>query len=696
MIDETDWDSLLSFSNINSAWEAFSHKFLSIMKECIPTGTCPKKRSLPWITKDVRKIILKRKALHRRAKKRGWQPDEKKIYNMYRNKVVSLLRSGKRDHFKKLRTASPKEFWKSIKQLTKSHQSSIPTMSHEGKTATSSKDKAEMVNDYFSTCFNTMVPPLDDPTSLPTCIGSLELDPDKCPSDLLCTEEEVYKLLVNLDVTKANGPDGISAKMLKKTASSIYPVLTNLFNQSIKSGQVPTAWKFSSVVPIPKGNEDASSPKNYRPISLLSIISKVLERLIHGKVLKHLQDSNILSHVQWGFSAGKSTVGALLAATNDWLVTFDKGMDIGAVFFDITKAFDSVPHRLLINKLHHSGLNKYLLKWILSYLTDRKQVVVMDGVSSESTHVQSGVPQGSVLGPLLFLVYINEVCILPFEPSTKLILYADDILMYRPLSSQADFNHLQDGIDILNEWTEHQYLTFNPSKCKAMVLSRKLNTVSPANPLLLKGQALDFVDSIKYLGLTITSDLLWSRHIQQISNKARKLVGMLFRQFYNYTDKQTIKTLYLSIVRPHLEYACQVWDPHLEKDKNTLEKVQKFACKVCSKSWDTDYEDLLEELHLPTLETRRSHLKLGTFYNFVHGHSVPPFAINYRPSIDYSIRSHHNMTILQPYAHTNQYLHSFLPSTVSLWNKLPQETVNATSINSFKNSIKSLSLSSPT
>lgn len=483
--------------------------------------------------------------------------------------------------------------------------------------------------------------------------------------------------------------------MLKKTASSIYPVLTNLFNHSIQSGQVPTAWKCSSVVPIPKGIEDLSSPKNYRPISLLSIISKILERLIHSKVLKHLQDSNILSNSQWGFSAGKSTVGALLAATNDWLDILERGMDIGAVFFDITKAFDSVPHRLLIKKLHDSGLNEYLLKWIVSYLTDRKQSVVLDGVSSDSTHALSGVPQGSVLGPLLFLVYINGVCNLPFEPSTKLVLYADDILMYRPLSSLADFNHLQNDIDILDEWTENQCLTFNPKKCKAMVLSRKRNTVLPTNPLLLKGQALEFVDSIKYLGLTISSDLSWSRHIEQISSKARKLVGMLFRQFYNYTDKQTIKTLYLSIVRPHLEYACQVWDPYLEKDKNTLEKVQKFACKVCCKSWDAEYENLLEELHLPTLETRRTHLKLCTFYNFVHSHSVPPFTINYRSPNDYSIRSHHNLAITQPYAHTNQYLHSFFPSTVSLWNKLSQETVNATSIHSFKNAITSHFHSSP-
>ena len=261
------------------------------MKECIPSGILPKKRSPPWITKDVRKLIVNRKALHRRAKKSSWQPTEKRTFNMYRNKVVYLLRSGKRDYIKKLRMSNPKDFWKLIKQLTKNPpNSSIPTLSYEGRTAISSKDKASMINDYFSTCFNTMVSPLEDQADLSDCISSLDLDTDKCPSGLLCTEEEVYELLVKLDVTKANGADGISATMLKKTASSIYPALTSLFNQSIQSGQVPTIWKFSSVVPIAKGSEVLSAPKNYRPISLLSIVSKVLEWLIHSKVQKHLLD----------------------------------------------------------------------------------------------------------------------------------------------------------------------------------------------------------------------------------------------------------------------------------------------------------------------------------------------------------------------------------------------------------------------
>ena len=295
-----------------------------------------------------------------------------------------------------------------------------------------------------------------------------------------------------------------------------------------------------------------------------------------------------------------------------------------------------------------------------------------------------------VYGELYSANPTNKGC----EPSTKIILYADDILMYRPFSSRNDFIHMQNDINILDEWNENQYLRFNAKKCKAMILSRKQNIVLPTN-LLLKGQALQFVDSIKYLGLTISSELSWSRHIKHISSKSRKLVSMLFRQFYNFTHIKTMKLLYISIVRPHLEYACQVWDPYLE-DKNALEKVQKFACKVCCKSWDAEYEKLLEDLQLPTLETRRMHLKLCTFFNFVHCHSVPPFTLNSRSTNDYPIRSHHNLTIDQPYAHTNQYLHSFLPSTASLWNKLSQETVNATSMYSFKNSIPSHFRSSST
>ena len=251
-------------------------------------------------------------------------------------------------------------------------------------------------------------------------------------------------MLNSLNTTKANGPDGISARMLKNTAPSITPSLTKLLNLSIQSGRFPEAWKLSSVVPIPKGNEH-ETPSNYRPISLLSVTSKLLERHFHQLITDHLSDNHPLANTQWGFQPAKSTVTALLSTTYDWLEEMEAGRDICSVFLDLKKAFDTVPHQSLMEKLVRLNLNPFILQWLCSYLMNRQQKVVVGGEESETIPVISGVPQGSVLGPLLFLIYIDGVTRIPLSEGSKLVLYADDMLLYRRITSPVDFNSLHAG-----------------------------------------------------------------------------------------------------------------------------------------------------------------------------------------------------------------------------------------------------------
>jgi len=269
--------------------------------------------------------------------------------------------------------------------------------------------------------------------------------------------------------------------MLKYTAASIAPSVTKLFNLSIKTGQVPTAWKMSSVVPIPKSSVQ-DSPRNYRPISLLSILSKVLERHnMHWIISAHLADNNIMSNAQWGFSAGKGTVTALLLTTYDWFRILEDKRDICAVFFDFSKAFDTVPHGPLLDKLLQLGLNEYVTRWITDYLTCRQQKVLVNGTTSDSVPVLSGVPQGSILGPLLFLIYVNSLASLPISEGSHIVLYADDLLLYQPISTQSDHNALRQDIASLERWSmnSNNSLQFNISKCKYMVVSRRDPLGSP-------------------------------------------------------------------------------------------------------------------------------------------------------------------------------------------------------------------------
>ena len=317
------------------------------------------------------------------------------------------------------------------------------------------------------------------------------------------------------------------------------------------------------------------------------------------------------------------------------------------------------------------------------------QDVVVGGESSLDTPVLSGVPQGSVLGPLLFLVYIDDVSDVLLSDGSTLNLYADDMLLYKPVKSIEDIHHLQMDIDCISEWVSCNKLTLNPTKCKTMVISRKRNSVQPYAQFVLNGRPLEQVETFKYLGILLSSDLSWSAHIESICTKARKLIGLLYRRFYGNIDDHSLLELYSVLVRPHLEYAAPVWDPHLTKYTNKLESVQKFALKMCLKQWDLGYQDLLDLSQLPTLENRRLYLKLCTLYKIIHGYFYFPPNV-FVPQVS---RQSYSLPLLhQPHAHTNAFQSSFVPSSVSVWNHLPHEALTAHSINSFKSLIAPLFL----
>ena len=259
-------------------------------------------------------------------------------------KVTLLFLQCKHAYLNDLHHVEPKTFWKRIKSLSK-HNESIPTLTCEGVDTNTDAGKAELLNKQFHDNFNHTHPPL-----LSSDFSCLPTDPSSCPDYLLCTEEQVSNLIAALDCSKATGTDAISARMLKGTLSSILPSLTNLFNLSIRTGTFPQSWKCARVVPIPKKG-DLSNPANYRPISILPILSKILERHIHGIISDHLKVNAPISDQQWGFSPGKSTTSALLSFTHDCSEALDNGKEVAAIFFDLSKAFDSVPHLLLLTKL---------------------------------------------------------------------------------------------------------------------------------------------------------------------------------------------------------------------------------------------------------------------------------------------------------------------------------------------------------
>ena len=225
---------------------------------------------------------------------------------------------------------------------------------------------------------------------------------------------------------------------------------------------------------------------------------------------------------------------------------------------DFRKAFDSVPHRPLLDKLSQLGVNEKIILLVANYLTARQQSVVLNGVVSDSVDILSGVPQGSVLGPLLFIIYVNDLAYISLSGTSKVILYADDLALHRPITSANDYYVLQEDITAIENWTAANNLHFNISKCKYMMISRRRTPEIQVPPLTLNGLPLERVETFKYLGLLLSSDLSWFNHIDSVCSRAKRILGLLYRQYYRHADSEAIRQLYISLVRPHLEYGCTV------------------------------------------------------------------------------------------------------------------------------------------
>ena len=274
----------------------------------------------------------------------------------------------------------------------------------------------------------------------------------------------------------------------------------------------------------------------------------------------------------------------------------------------------------------------------------------------------------------------------------ELTLYADDVLLFRIINSPEDFDALQKDVDKVGSWSSANFLALNRAKCKYMVVSRKRLPSTPPSPLLLEGHPMEQVKIFKYLGVLLSHDLSWCEHIQSVCSKARKILGLLYRRFYNNTSSDSFVQLYLSLVRPHLDYASALWSPYLKKDVSALENVQKLACRMATRLWDSGYQDLLSCVSLPSLEHRRLETRLCTLYKIINNLCYFENGIITLSTTPLSYRANHNLVFNRPFARTNSYFYSFVPYTISLWNNLDSSLVCASSISSFKRKLRSFSL----
>ena len=665
LLSEVSWTSLLSSSDIDECWSAFKSKFLDIMSLCIPTKLISPSPLPPWLPKSLLPKIRRRQALFRHSKS---SPSLLPLYRSLQNSIYSSI--------KNQLSSSPDKFWSFVKSLRKS-PSTVPPLFSNGSLLTSDSDKSHCLNSFFASCFNSSANPLNP------------IPPFSCPPldhTFLCTEDTVLKLIMSLPTKTASGPDSISSFMLKSSAHSISLPLSILFNLSISSGLVPLDWKISSIVPIPKSSPPSSSPSNYLPISLLSLVNKLLEKHIHSILLDFSLSNNLISPLQFGFVPHRSTTNALLYSTHSIHSLLESNSSVCGVFLDLKKAFDSVPHQPLLDLLSSQNFPPLLLNWLHSYLLNRSQSVRLNGSSSSSQSVLSGVPQGSILGPLLFILYVNGITHLSLSLNCHLILYADDIFIFKPINSSHDFYNLQSDLSSVSSWLSSNFLFLNPSKCKYMFFQRSNSSfVNSLPPLLISDSPIDRVYFFKYLGVFLTPSLSFSMHISPICKKSRKVLGLIFRHFYRFSSSSSIIRLYFSLVRPILEYYSPVWSPSSSTLSSKLESVQSFALNLASKFDSDSIPSISSSHHISSLSSRRKISSLKSLFKISHNPSHFPCSsilIKY-PRPPYPIRSYDPNNFLPIFSRSSSFSKSYFPSAILLWNSLDSSIKSSLSLSSF-------------
>lgn len=502
-------------------------------------------------------------------------------------------------------------------------------------------------------------------------VGEVGLE---CPSgdqmgDLSIVESDVVLGIKALKSGKASGEDQINSDLLKFVVDNVSKFLSFLFNRCLEEGIMPRVWKRALVVPVYKGG-DKSLASNYRPVSLTSVVCKILERLIDSRVRSYLEGRRWFYHRQHGFRTGYSCGSQLVSFVQDLQDALDKNQRVDAVFLDFAKAFDKVSHKILLKKLSTLGLSVKLVRFIKCFLCERTQIVKVGNGLSDSVDVTSGVIQGSVLGPLLFLIYVND---LPSVVQSSIRLFADDCVVYRIVDGDRDKAILQDDLDQIVEWCGSNSMELNHSKSNLVRFGCR-SLISTEN-YFVNGNIINESKFYKYLGIHIQANLKWDTHINFIVNKAYRKLGM-FGRVLRGTSREVKSKVYLTYVRPNLEYCSMVWDKHSKQLEGKVEMVQRRAARFVFGKFDrfSSPSLMIRELGWASLLERREWAKLRVMFKAYQGiRSWEEISSRFREPNYYS-RVDHRRKIQKPRFLKNVGLHSFVGSGIDLWNGLSVNT----------------------
>ncbi len=607
---KTDWSPLYTIKDSCEAAVYFSDIVHDIILATVPLAMKKNKNSYPpWFTREVFQAI-KEKEKYRAKYKRTGNPTFLEKFQELRRKAKRLIRRSKRVLEVNIETKmkeDPKKFWTYVNEKRKQRTNSN-AYKYNGNNLYSPQDIADAFAEHFSSVFSESSSTFSSGT-----VGKTKGDVQVRNIQTWEVEDALNKLKPK----RTLGPDGVPQYIYKACKEFFIQPLTYIFNLILQSSKFPSCWKVSKITPIPKNNQ-LNEIVNYRPISILPVPAKVFETIMHRRIYDQIRSQ--ISDSQHGFIEGRSVVTNLVSFVQYTSYILDQNSQIDTVYTDFQKAFDKVDHQILISKIIETGFSEPLTQLFTSYFSNRKQYVDYKGSISKTFTCTSGVPQGSILGPLLFLIFINDIT--HKIKYSRVLLYADDLKLFRQISEVDDRKYLQLDLDALVEWSKANNLPFNVEKCFSITYTRKVLPVR--TEYTIDNCILQQVSENKDLGVILDSKLSFKNHINYMVKKSRSMLGFLMRNSVNFTNVQNIQTLYYSLVRSHLEYASVVWNPRTAEATKSIENVQKrFLRYLYYKqfgyySYDIKYQELLQGYVMKSLRGRRNIFSLIFLHDLIH------------------------------------------------------------------------------
>ena len=683
----------------NALWNDFKNKFLSVADKHAPIRQRRVKSEYkPWLTNEIKQMSYHRDYLKKQSiKLRSANYD--KAYKRCKNKLNNLIKETKQEYFRdKLSNAkNSKESWRTINELLnkKPKTSEIKELDINGQLITDDDKIAEAFNQYFSTIGSTLSDKITD-----NCT-----DPMNFVTPLDCsifnftsiTLQETIGALNEIKTKKSPGLDGISIRLLKDASNIVAGPLVNIFNVSLQRAIFPNDWKLAKVTPIFKEGNKADC-ENYRPISVISAVAKLFEKLVYLQLSSFLRLNGILVEQQSGFRQQHSTETALLSSTNEWLFNMDRGLLSGVLFLDLKKAFDTIDHHILLSKLELYGIKGTSLKWFESYVSGRSQICSVNSKMSAARQIKCGIPQGSNLGPILFLLYINDLpnCL----ETTKANLFADDTSLscegFSPYEIETKLNK---DIENVHRWLTANKLSLNMEKSEFMIIGsrRRLASIENSPVLTLGGNNIKRVYQKKTLGMILDDQLKWNKHNEMQCKTISNNIALLKRAKL-FVNRDSLIKIFNALVWPHFNYCSTIWNDGCCSIIDKLFILQKRAARVITgDTYEVRSMQTLDSLNWLPIEELLKQRQLIMTFKVLTGR-LPRYLgklFSVSQNDNYNLRSN-QIKLNLPKPKTNFLKRSFSYRAAKSWNELPSENTenyNNLSILSFKRQLLNSSVS---